>query len=371
MAITTQLFTQQATAWPFRSLLAWLLSGLLVLWMLMLTGCAGLPPLDGRISSAALPDTAGTPIGKALAPLLAQHPGLTGIAALDDGRLAFGTRVRLAQAASRSIDVQTYIWNDDATGSLLFEEMLRAAERGVRVRLLLDDANTGGRDPLLALLATQPNLELRLYNPFVYRGSKALGFLGDFSRLNHRMHNKSFTVDNQVAVVGGRNLADEYFEAAGETNFADLDVIAVGAAVREVSAEFDLYWNSASAYPAPLLLAGVPAMPRQQLADRVDAFRASAAGAAYSQAIQNTPQVQRLLAGQLALEWTPAQVLSDDPAKTLRADTDVALLMLPRLTASLGQASRSLDLVSPYFVPGDEGTAQLVALAQRACGCGC
>ena len=106
-------------------------------------------------------------------------------------------------------------------------------------------------------------------------------------------------------------------------------------------------------------------MPRQQLADRVATFRASAAGAAYLQAIQNTPQVQRLLAGQLALEWTPAQVLSDDPAKTLRADTDVALLMLPRLTASLGQASRSLDLVSPYFVPGDEGTAQLVALAQR------
>ncbi|HSC62335.1 MAG TPA: phospholipase D family protein, partial [Caldimonas sp.] len=131
-------------------------------------------------------DTASTPLGRVLGPASASHPGLTGIEPVSDGRVAFGMRVALARAAVRSIDVQTFIWKADETGSVLFEEMLRAAERGVRVRLLLDDVNTAGLDPLFALLDAQPNIELRLYNPFVTRGSRGLGFLGDFERLNRR-----------------------------------------------------------------------------------------------------------------------------------------------------------------------------------------
>ena len=134
------------------------------------------------------------------------------------GRTAFAARVLLARQAARSIDIQTYIWRADATGSMLFNEMLQAAQRGVRVRLLLDDANTNRQiDTILAMLAAQPGIEVRLYNPFVSRGSRALGFLGDFGRLNHRMHNKAYIVDSQVAIVGGRNLADEYFEATEDT----------------------------------------------------------------------------------------------------------------------------------------------------------
>ena len=143
-------------------------------------GCAGLPPLADRPSTHALPPAAESPLGRAVLPGVQQRPGLTGVVPIVDGRVAFGTRVRLARVATRSIDVQTFIWHSDATGTLLFEEMMSAAERGVRVRLLLDDLNTVGSDPTLALLASHQNVELRLYNPFVGRGSRALGFLSDF-----------------------------------------------------------------------------------------------------------------------------------------------------------------------------------------------
>ena len=132
----------------------------------------------------------------------------------------------------------------------MFQALWQAAERGVRVRLLLDDLNTKGLDPTLAVLDAHPNIEVRLYNPLIGRDARALNFLTDFTRLNRRMHNKSFTVDNQATVVGGRNIADEYFGAGTDLTFADLDVLAVGSAVPEVSRQFDIYWNSASAYPA-------------------------------------------------------------------------------------------------------------------------
>jgi len=235
-------------------------SGWLLLCAIALSGCGSLPSLASRTPSHALLDTASTPLGKGIAAEVARHPGLSGIEAVTDGRVAFGLRVALARAATRSIDVQTFIWHDDATGMLLYEEMMRAAERGVRVRLLLDDVNTTGMDPIFALLDAQPNIELRLYNPFVGRVSRTVGILGDFERLNRRMHNKSFTVDNQVTIVGGRNVANEYFEAGDDQSFADFDVMAVGAVVPQVSTEFDTYWNSASAYPARLIINREPAV---------------------------------------------------------------------------------------------------------------
>ena len=149
-----------------------------------LAGCAPLPPLEGnRTASHALQDTASTPLGQAIAPEAARHPGLTGVEPIGDGRVALGMRLALLRAATRSIDIQTFIWRDDHSGILLFEEIVRAAERGVRVRLLLDDVNTAGpRSDSSPLLDAQPNIEVRLYNPFTSRGSRGLGFLGDFAR---------------------------------------------------------------------------------------------------------------------------------------------------------------------------------------------
>jgi putative cardiolipin synthase len=222
-----------------------------------------------------------------------------------------------------------------------------------------------GLDPIFALLDAQPNIQLRLYNPFTSRGSRGLGFLGDFERLNRRMHNKSFTVDNQAAIVGGRNLADEYFEAGEGLSFADVDVLAVGEAVRGISAEFDLYWNSGSAYPARLIIDREPVVGRAEFAARAQAINESPTTRAYADAVTRTPQVQALLERRLSFEWTAAQVAHDDPEKTLDLDDEQHLQLLPKLIKFFGPPERELDLVSPYFVPGEFGTAALVALARR------
>ena len=233
-----------------------ILRGSLAALAAIAAGCASLPSPEGRIASNALEDSSQTRLGRAVAPFVAAHPGKTGIHALFEPRDAFAARVLLAAAAEKSIDAQYYIWHGDTVGNLVFESLRKAAGRGVRVRLLLDDMNTAGLDPVIAALDAHPNIEVRLYNPFAHRGARTVDFLTDFSRVNRRMHNKSFTVDNQASVVGGRNIGNEYYGAGEGTVFADLDVIAVGAAVRDVSRQFDRFWNSASAYPAASLVAG-------------------------------------------------------------------------------------------------------------------
>src|SRR5437870_11663470 len=149
------------------------------------------------------------------------------------------------------------MWHNDMSGSMLFSALRRAAERSVRVRLLLDDNNTAGLDAVLAALDAHPNIEVRLFNPFKVRRWRLLGYLTDFQRLNRRMHNKSFTADNQATIIGGRNIGDEYFGATHGVLFADLDVLAVGPVVNEVSNSFDRYWVSGSSYPAAWLLSPV------------------------------------------------------------------------------------------------------------------
>ncbi len=331
----------------------------------LITGCASLPSLEGRTVTSALADTAGTMLGRAVAPEVTANPGKTGIHALPEPHDAFAARVLLAGTAEKSLDVQYYIWHGDQVGYLLFEALWQAAERGVRVRLLLDDHNTGGLDPTIAALDAHPNLELRLYNPVVQRDARALNFLTDFTRVNRRMHNKSFTADNQVSVVGGRNIGNEYFGAGSGVGFADLDVVAVGAAVREVSKEFDLYWNSPSAYPAASFVGAPGPDVVANLKARFAAAHADPESVAYVEAVRTTSLVRDLLERQLGLEWTAARLVFDDPAKTLDTTARTDVLLFPELVRTIGRPEKTLDLVSPYFVPGAEGTAALEALAGR------
>ncbi|PYD84840.1 hypothetical protein DNF23_52175 [Pseudomonas syringae pv. pisi] len=322
---------------------------------LALTSCSSLPPLEGRVASTAIADTDDTRLGKALMPLTMAHPGLAGIHALADGRDAFAARAVLAQAADRSLDVQYYIWRNDTTGRLMFDALRAAAERGVRVRLLLDDNNTAGLDEALAALDAHPMIEVRLFNPNGIRAVRAVGMAADFMRLNRRMHNKSFTADNQVTIIGGRNVGDEYFGAAGEISFADLDVIAAGPVVRAVSDDFDLYWNSPSAYPLVLLAPDAAAAP---------ALKPDAEAQAYIEAIKRSAFLEQLVEGSLPLEWARARFVSDDPAKVMGTAAPEANIAF-KLRDILGEPQRSLDLVSPYFVPGKEGTAAFVDLAKK------
>jgi len=267
--------------------------------------------------------------------------------------------VLLARAAERSLDVQYYIWHADTSGGLLAHELWQAAERGVRVRLLLDDNNTRGADEAIAALDAHPNIEVRLFNPYANRGFRLGELATDFARVNRRMHNKSFTADNQAAIVGGRNVGDEYFGAESAVAFADLDVLAVGAVVPEVSAAFDAYWNSESAYPAASLISAPPRRtPVEKIEERPDAAR-------YRQAVRATPLVQRLLSGSLPLEWAHARLVQDDPAKVLQPPERTELHLLPRLEAAMGKPLKEVDLVSPYFVPTKEGSAALSTLAER------
>jgi putative cardiolipin synthase len=329
----------------------------------LMAGCASLPPLDGRTTTTALADTSGTRLGKALGARVLAEPGKTGIHPLFEPRDAFAARVLLATAAERSLDVQYYIWHDDEVGYLLFEALWRAAERGVRVRLLLDDMTTGGLDPVIAALDAHPSVEVRLYNPFVQRDARALAFVTDFQRVNRRMHNKSFTADNQVSVVGGRNIGNEYFAAGTGVAFADLDVVAVGEAVRQVSAQFDLFWNSPSAYPAANFV-GTSGEGAALLAGRFAANRADPDTVAYVDAVRRARLVDQILDSGLPFEWTSAKLVHDDPAKTLASQTRADDLLFPELVRAIGRPTRSLDLVSPYFVPGENGTAALAALAR-------
>ena len=333
--------------------------------LLALGGCAGLPGKVEREPSHALSDTRDTRLGRAVAAAVAAHPGKTGIRPLSRGRDAFAARVLLAHAAERSLDVQYYIFRNDVTGRLLCEALWEAAERGVRVRLLIDDANTRGLDEALAVLDSHANIEVRLFNPYANRGFRLGELMTDFSRVNRRMHNKSFTADNQVAIVGGRNVGDQYYGAESAVEFADLDVLAAGAVVREVSAEFDAYWNSESAYPVAALIPHAPPEGAAQVRDAWARLHGDPRAAAYVEAVRATPLVQQLLAGRLPLEWVTAHVVADDPAKVLQPPERTELHLLPRLTAALGKPQRELDLVSPYFVPAEEGTAALGALAQR------
>jgi putative cardiolipin synthase len=331
----------------------------------LLAACASLPPPEGVSATRAFSDTGATRLGRSVAPGLAAHPGETGIHSLPVPADAFAARVLLAHASEKSLDVQYFLWHGDEVGMLLLEALCEAARRGVRVRMLLDDFNTDGLDSLLAALGTEPNLEVRLYNPFVLRQARTLNLLSDFARLNRRMHNKSFTADNQVTIVGGRNIANEYFGAGSGLGFADLDVIAVGPAVRAVSEEFDLYWNSPSAYPAAAFVGAPGADAAARLQARFSSMRGDPVALAYLDAVRATPLVREIADGQLALEWASAKLVYDDPAKTLDAAARRDVLLFPDLLQAMGRPQRTLDLVSPYLVPGDAGTAALVALAQR------
>jgi putative cardiolipin synthase len=330
----------------------------------LLAGCAGLPPQAGRSVSTADLDTARTRLGRAIAPLVAAHPEKSGVYPLADPHHAFAARATLARAAERTLDVQYYIWRNDMTGSLLFGALRQAADRGVRVRLLLDDNNTSGLDTALGALDAHRNIEVRLFNPFVVRGMRAHGFLTDFSRANRRMHNKSFTADSQATVVGGRNIGDAYFGAAGDMLFADLDVLAVGPVVTDVARDFDRYWNSLSAYPAGQLLPS----PRQQDIDQVaavaHAVERSEPATAYVRAIRDSVFFNQLVSGKLELEWARTRMVSDDPAKAL-GKAQPGTLIFDKIRETMGQPESELNLVSPYFVPTDAGVDAFVAMTKK------
>ncbi|MBB5414526.1 putative cardiolipin synthase [Paraburkholderia atlantica] len=333
----------------------------------LLAGCARLPSLEDRKESHALSPAvaATTDLGRAVAPELAAHAGLAGIYPLADAHVAFAARMDLIRSAQRTLDIQYYIWRDDLTGTLLLEQIHEAADRGVRVRLLLDDLGIASAlDPTLSALNSHPNIEVRLFNPFVVRNPKFLGFVTDFSRANRRMHNKSLTADATATILGGRNIGDEYFDATDGVVFADLDVLAIGPAAADVSRDFDRYWASASAYPVDKILPHESVDELATLEREAKAIEQDPAAAEYKEALRGPRVVQNLLDDKLPLDWAKTKMISDDPAKGLN-DAPPEALISHQLREVMGQPTKSLDLVSPYFVPANTGTQYLSGLAAQ------
>ena len=307
--------------------------------------------------------TTDTRLGRSVAPRARLHPGESGIVELRDGRDAFAARVLLADIAERTLDLQYYIWRNDMSGALLFAALCRAADRGVHVRLLLDDNNTSGLDPVLAALASHPNIKVRLFNAFRLRRWRPLEYLTDFARLNRRMHNKAFTVDGQVAIVGGRNIGDEYFDAAQALSFVDLDVMAVGPVVSEVACDFERYWDSESARSAVSVLGRASAASVREVIGAAEKMLQQPAAVAYVNALQSCAFVHDLLAGTVEYRWAATRMVSDDPAKGLGRQRPRGTL-LERLSDALNVPTRELQLVSPYLVPTRTGERALSELAR-------
>ena len=225
--------------------------------LLVLGGCAtSLPQAPERSSSTAFDKPQETELGRFFQPELAAHPEKSGVAMISTSEWGFRARAGLANMAEKTLDVQYYIWEGDMTGKILAERLLRAADRGVRVRMLLDDINTADTDFKLARMDEHPNIEIRLFNPFANRSSRMSEFVFNLDRLNYRMHNKAYIADNALAIVGGRNIGDAYFGVDSVANFRDLDLAIVGPAVRDISHSFDTYWNSEWAVPVNALESG-------------------------------------------------------------------------------------------------------------------
>ncbi|PMS35673.1 putative cardiolipin synthase [Trinickia symbiotica] len=351
---------------PFIARLAMALLALLV------AACSSLPPATSldRPATHALADPQATPLGQALAPLDAAHPGQSGFRLLSNGTDALQMRIALARAATKTLDLQYYIAAEDTTGRLLLAAALYAADRGVRVRMLVDDLNLDDSRHLLAALATHPSIEVRVFNPFGATRSSFFTRTEDvftrIDRFTRRMHNKAMIVDGSVAIVGGRNLGDEYFSASPTLDFRDIDALAAGPIVEQISTSFDTFWNSALAYPL-----AVRDRHHYKMADlhaAREALRAhwrAEAQAVGAKPLNSAPLATQIVDGQLGLVWAPAQFLYDSPRKVTATDGDYQSPPMHRLAELLQGAQHEVLMLSPYFVPHDAGVKLLGDLTKR------
>jgi putative cardiolipin synthase len=341
--------------------------------VLLLSLCACQAPQRGfeRSLSSAWDRPQETSIGLQVKKRAPPDPELSGIYILPTGREAFAARFLLARHAERTIDAQTYILHRDVTGRLFLGALLAAADRGVRVRLLVDDLSAREVESDLAALDAHPSLEVRLFNPFsrsVWPGlTRLFDTLMHPVRLNHRAHNKSFTVDGAITIVGGRNIGDEYFDASPHVNFADLDLVAMGPAAAGVGADFDAYWASPLAVP----MAAWPSL-RRTTADLDEERRAldeharTHRDSPYAESVRASDLVQHILAGDVPLVWARAKSVADKPEKATASREQLPGLLLGRDVIPIARGvQRELVLVSPYFVPGKNGVAWIRTLRER------
>lgn len=293
-----------------------------------------------------------------------ESDGASGLALMSDNLDAFAIRALTARAAGRSLDLMYYYWKDDLTGRLLAREIVDAADRGVRVRMLIDDINTRGRDKSYLALDAHPNISVRLFNPSRARRlglRRGLEMLLRAFTINRRMHNKAWIADGRIAIVGGRNIGDEYFDAGRDSNFRDLDLVMIGPVVAQTEQVFDRFWNSEVTMPIKALVRR-PEVRLERLRESHEALTQRADARPYADRVLSRSSFATLIESGLTLHWTAeARIVSDPPEKAAGKGDDN--WMMRSLMPVLASADRRVTITSPYFVPGREGVRRLTGMA--------
>lgn len=338
----------------------WRVWGLIL--VVLMAGCAALPTDYPRSESTALANYQSTTMGKHWAAEEARHPGESGFGLLRYGVNAFNVRVAMVDLAEKTLDLQVYIWESDSTGRILADRLIRAADRGVRVRLLVDDMGLGPEDRDIAAMDAHPNIEIRVFNPFAER-SKTTEFITSFNRVNHRMHNKIMIMDNSFSVVGGRNIGDHYFGVNPNSNFRDLDIAAVGPVVRDISSFFDYYWQGNWAVPIAVLVEreyteadlqlGVASLKRKIEQDDYP----------YPVDVDARAIRKHMLATADTIFWAPGKIVWDDPRSI--EEYGEAGEVIAALRRKLQTLEKSLTIESAYFIVRKRGVAEVKRLSDQ------
>jgi putative cardiolipin synthase len=337
--------------------------------LLTVSGCATYRPDTPRVPSLAISDGDRTTAGRVFAAQASGHPGLSGFRVMAGGRIAFVARAALADIAERSLDLQYYSVGEDLTTELLLLSIVAAADRGVRIRILLDDVYPAARHFARRAIAAHPGIQVRLFNPFRFGGTSRFARLGemifDGPRLNRRMHNKLWITDNSAAVVGSRNLGDEYFDASSSANFSDVDLLAVGPVVRELSQAFDTYWNSAAAAPAETFAEPPDAAKSERVRRRLRELRDDCTARPPCQWLSESRLLPDLRSGVIPLSWARATLVYDEP------DLDKAGVLSGIEHGWVGdrpggdRTRAELLIASPYFIPSEDGLHHLGEMRER------
>jgi cardiolipin synthase C len=346
-----------------------------IIVLALTSACASLPPGSAfpKAASSALRYPDQTLLGRQFDSAAREHGGTSAFRILSAGVDGFLARAQMINAAERTLDLEYFIFRQDETGQLLTDALPRAADRGVRVRLLIDDGDTLDGDERIAALSAHPGVQIRIFNPFVYRGHakllRAIEFAFTASRLDYRMHNKLLVVDNAIALVGGRNIGDQYFQVDSDSQFGDDDVFAAGPIVGQLSLSFDEFWNSAVAIPVEGLGNGIPsATVLSAYREKLDAHRLELKmdGTAYANRVATGEPLAGMLAGTARLVWAHARLVYDSPEKKRVADGEmIGKLMHPVVAAAATEVHSELLMVTPFLIPGAAGMRMVEDLRTR------
>ncbi|TCB40709.1 phospholipase D family protein [Acinetobacter terrestris] len=310
-------------------------------------------------------ETKQTSLAQIILPLREQNPDLTGYHVLYDPLEAIAARIHLIDKAKKTLDLQYYIWDNDKIGSLALHSIIKAADRGVKVRLLMDDNNAKKMEGIYLALDQHKNIDVRLYNPYRFRHYRAMDMVLDLKRINRRMHNKSFIADNQIALIGGRNMSNQYYNVSDSYQFSDVDVMLVGSASDEIIHSFDEYWNDDYAFPVQKIV-----NPRHYSL-RFDSLKQQLEQHSQTTTVQNyldlanrSHAFEKWLHSSIQFDWVKAEIVNDSPSK-IRAKAKKEQHLNFQLLNRLEKPEQSVDIISAYFVPEKKGEKMLSELAQN------